>query len=112
MTGNFSDLLAGSYSFIYTSGDDPNRFVLHFTPMSVEDILANGADIRSYDKDVYVTVSEFTNGHISIFNTLGQEVANAQINNTVNKISLNKTGYYIVKVMSESNVVAKKVFIK
>ncbi len=74
-TGIFTDLTSDSYAFNFTTGDDPNRFVLHFTPMSVDDILVNGANIYSYDKDVYVTVSEFTDGNISIFNTMGQEVA-------------------------------------
>jgi hypothetical protein len=111
-TNYVTNLLENDYSFSHSAGDPQNRFVLHFGVVSVEDNMANSTNIYSVDKEVYVAVTEFTKGHISIFNTMGQEVVTAPINNTVNKISLNKTGYYIVKVMSDNNVATEKVFIK
>ncbi|MBL7105907.1 MAG: hypothetical protein ISS18_16400, partial [Bacteroidales bacterium] len=46
------------------------------------------------------------------YNIIGQEVINAPINNVLNKITLEKSAYYIVKVLSDESMVTKKVFIK
>ena len=111
-TGEFTDLTSDSYTFIYSTDDKVNRFIVHFTPLSTPENAADLYNIYSYDKDVYVAVPENTNGHILVYDMIGQEVAEAPINSVLNVISLEKSAYYIVKVMSDENVVTRKVFIK
>ncbi len=43
---------------------------------------------------------------------MGQEVARTTITDALNIITLEKGAYYVVKVMSNENVVTKKVFVK
>jgi len=107
------DLLSNSYTFTYTEGDDEARFIVHFTPIvaageNAEEIF----NIYSFGDEVYVSVPENTKGNIVIYNIIGQEVINAPINNVLNKITLEKSAYYIVKVLSDESMVTKKVFIK
>ena len=42
---------------------------------------------------------------------VGQEVVNMPINGSYNMITLEKSGNYIVKVVSNGNVTTKKLFI-
>ncbi|MCD4747349.1 MAG: T9SS type A sorting domain-containing protein, partial [Bacteroidales bacterium] len=107
-----TDLLKNSYTFNYTAGDQENRFIVHFTPMSVPETFEEMVNIFSFNTDVYVTVPVNTKGNIFIYNMMGQEVTSAPINNTLNKITLEKSAYYIVKVLSDKSVVTKKIFIK
>ncbi len=110
-TGIVTDLNAGSYTFDYVSGME-SRFVLHFGTMAVDNNLSDLFEVYSFDKDVYVEVPSNTTGTISIYNITGQEIVNIAINQTMNKITLDKSAYYLVKVQSESSVVTKKIFIK
>ena len=107
-----TDLLSNSYTFTYTVGDNEARFIIHFTPLAVDENAEDIFGIYSYNKDVYVSIPENTKGDIVIYNMMGQEVANAPINKALNKITLEKSAYYVVKVLSEKSVVTKKIFIK
>ena len=62
--------------------------------------------------DVYVSVPANTKGDIVVYNLMGQEVARTIITDVLNKVTLNKSAYYVVKVMSNESVVTKKVFVK
>ena len=68
-------------------------------------------NIYSSQKDVYVSVPANTKGDIVVYNLMGQEVVRTSINNVLNKITLNKSAYYVVKVLSNESVVTKKVFV-
>jgi hypothetical protein len=111
LTGVYTDLKPGSYTFSYDMEFD-NRFILHFTPMGVEDGIADRMNIYSTHNDVFVNVPANTSGEIIIYNVMGQEITRAKINSTINKVTLIESAYYIVKVMSNESVVTKKVFVK
>ncbi|MCD4697211.1 MAG: T9SS type A sorting domain-containing protein, partial [Bacteroidales bacterium] len=111
-TGLFTNLTVDSYSFSYSTTDETSRFVLHFAPLSVGDKFADGINIYSFNNVVYVVTPEITTGNIIVYNVLGQEVANAEITDVVNNISLVNGGYYIVQVISDNSVTSKKVYIK
>lgn len=111
-TGTFTNLLEGPYTFNYNAGDVEARFVLHFGPLAVPELANVGYNIFSSGKDVYVYVPENTKGDIVIYNALGQVVKTAAINSPVNTIRLENTSAYIVRVLSDDNVVTKKVFIE
>ena len=111
-TGVFTNLTVDSYSFTYTVDENEARFIVHFTPLTVGENAEEIFNIYSYGNEVYVYVPENTKGNIVIYNIIGQEVINAPINNVLNKITLEKSAYYIVKVLSDESMVTKKVFIK
>ncbi|MBC8486467.1 MAG: T9SS type A sorting domain-containing protein [Bacteroidetes bacterium] len=111
-TGELTNLQNVSYTFTYTVGDDEARFIVHFTPLAVDENAEDMFGIYSYNKDVYVSVPENTKGDIVIYNMMGQEVTSAPINSALNKITLEESAYYVVKVLSDESVVTRKVFIK
>jgi hypothetical protein len=89
-----------------------NRFIVHFTPMAVSENPADLIKIYSSQKDVYVSVPFNTTGNIMVYNLMGQEVARKAICGTLNKITLEKSAYYVVKVLNDESVVSEKVFVK
>jgi hypothetical protein len=111
LTDAYTDLKTGSYTFSYDMEFD-NRFILHFTPMGVGEGIADQINIYSTQKDVFVNVPANTSGEIAIYNVMGQEITRTGINSTVNKVTLNESAYYVVKVMSNESVVTKKVFVR
>jgi len=112
-TETYTDLAKDSYSFNYSTSDDASRFILHFVPMSVEDDLVTSIyNIYSYDKDVYVSVPQNSKGTIQVYDMMGREIAQASISGSTNVITLSKSGYYVVKVLSDEGIATQKVFIK
>jgi len=102
-----------SYSFTHKNGDDPARFLLHFgDPNGIDESGQQNVRIYSNENVVYIIVPENTKGNIVIYNMMGQEVTSATVNNVLNKITLEKSAYYVVKVISNESMVTKKVFIK
>jgi len=110
LTGAVTDLKSKPYTFYYDMNLD-NRFIVHFTPLAVTENPADLISIYSSQKDVYVSVPANTRGDIVVYNLMGQEVARRAVNGTLNKITLQKSAYYVVRVMSNENVVTKKVFV-
>jgi hypothetical protein len=110
-TGIITDLNTNTYTFTYIPGIE-SRFVLHFGALGVDDVAGDLFNIYSFNKDVYVAVPAHTSGTITVYDMMGQEVTSTSINNTVNVITLDKSAYYIIKVLSNENMETKKVFIK
>ncbi len=108
---NFSEEL--NYSFTALNSDEPNRFLLHFGIMTGNDEIkvSDDCNIYSFNQNIYVHTPENVEGHINVFNMVGQEVVNMPINGSYNMITLEKSGNYIVKVVSNGNVTTKKLFI-
>jgi len=111
-TGEMTDLSSNSYTFVYNESDDANRFIVHFTPLAIGDNIGGVTNIYSHNKSIYVNVPDNTQGEIFIYNMMGQNVVSTQINGSLNKISLNESAYYLVKVVSNEQITSTKVFIK
>lgn len=110
--GTQTDLLSDSYTFTATVEDIENRFIVHFTPLAIGDNIEVASNIYSYQKNIYINVDENTTGSITVYDVMGREVANTSIDGTLNVITLEKSGYYIVKVLGNTNSSSEKVFIK
>ncbi len=110
--GTVTSLVGNDYNFTFDTGDEPNRFILHFSPLAIGDLEVSDINIFSFDKEVYVTVPEFTTGDIKIYNTIGQEVASTSIVDVTTTITLEESAYYVVVVISDETVATDKVFIK
>ena len=112
VTGIQTDLLSGSYTFEYSTGDDEARFIVHFTPLGIGDNFADMVNIWSSANNIYVQTPEVT-GDIVVFNMMGQEVVRTDIEPGTTVIPMNDVNtYYVVKVLTSDNAVTGKVFIK
>jgi len=89
-----------------------SRFIIHFTALGIEDTGIEADNIYAVGKDVYIIIPAKTNGFISIYDMMGKEVVSSGINNTRNTFTLIQSGCYIVKVISNENVVTIKVIIE
>jgi len=112
LLGTQTDLLSNSYTFNFVPGDIENRFILHFTPLKVDDNAANLYTIFAANNEIRVLVPANTSGNIMVYNLMGQEIISSQINGTRNTINMNESGTYLVKVIGSDGVSTKKVFIK
>jgi hypothetical protein len=113
LTGQTTDLLNGSYTFEYTEGSNPDRFVIHFAPLGVEDNTAAHVNIWSNDHKIYVQTPLTARGDIVVYNMMGQEVVRTDIEPGQNIIPMNEVNtYYVVKVLTSDNAVTGKVYIK
>ena len=108
-----------SYNFSYVTGEDPERFLLHFfnPAYGLDDKSANNQMlIYSFDNEVYVRDMKGTpvEGELVVYNMIGQEITRQSIEsgNAVANVSLNvHTGYYVVKLITDDSVYSGKVFL-
>jgi autotransporter-associated beta strand protein len=100
------------YSFTSAEGDDPNRFLLYFAPVSVnKPVQGNAYGIYSFAGQVYVSNTP-SNAQITLSTLTGQVVMQRNAGGsglvTLNAASLPK-GVYIVTVQGEGARVSRKV---
>ena len=112
-TGEQIDLLAGSYTFDFTTGDLTDRFIVHFTPLGIGELGANNVKIWARDNNIIVNVPAEVTGDVVVYNMMGQEVTRTDIVSVETQIPVSDVNtYYVVKVISDSNAVTGKVYIK
>ncbi|MCF6169931.1 MAG: T9SS type A sorting domain-containing protein [Bacteroidales bacterium] len=112
-TGDFVNLNEKSYTFLYDA-EVTDRFTLFFSPTGIGDnpLSENAVKIFAYDNNIQVVLSELDHANISVYNLLGQEVATVSTNTNITRISVDKSGYYLVKVSDGKHYSTQKVFIK
>lgn len=110
--GVFTNLTTDSYSFSYTTADDLNRFVLHFSPLAISENISDLFNIYAANDEIVISSTSGLSAQVFVYNIMGQEIATAQINGKINKLKMNNSSVYVVKVVSEQGVVSKKVYIK
>jgi hypothetical protein len=102
------------YTFTAAPGQQEHRFNLHFSPVGVKEI--NGSNIRIYSSEqtIFVNIPDALHGDIVVYNIMGTELLRKAISgSSLNKITLDlTTGYYIVKVLGDSQTASGKVFIR
>lgn len=111
-TGIFTDLMNGSYSFNYTPGENEQRFVLHFNSLSINEMENSFANVYGNANTVYVDLKNNVKGDIFVYTVAGQLVASVPAAQGSNKINLENTGNYIVKVISDKSTMVSKIFIQ
>jgi len=99
------------YKFMYDE-DFESRFLLFFTTVSIPENGDGIYNIYSFDNNVRVIIPEETNANIVVYNLVGQKLSTTEAHKGVNDVPVYETGYYLVKVMDNNNIVTKKVFIK
>ena len=114
----FTDLNAQPvYSFSADANDNVNRFKVHFgAPNGINNNNGNGGiNIYSNDNTIYINNQGSDKvKEIVVYDLLGQELYRQEAtNNTVNTVNIQAaTAYYMVKVVTTSNVYTKKVYVK
>ena len=111
--GNNVDLSSGSYNFAYTNTSKPYNFILHFAATSsIKPYLAGSLNVYANKNLIYIQNTFSSNAEVVVYNTLGREVKRLPITGNYSTIEMNVVpGAYMVKVISGSNVVTKKVLI-
>ena len=102
------------YAFTANNNDNAQRFFVHFfkNPVDINDAGRSNGNIFAYGNNIYVNTCG-KEAVIFLYNDLGQEVADKKLCNSIlTKITVNSTGYYIVKVLSDKKVYNAKVFCK
>ena len=106
------------YTFNYTDGDNPERFLLHFyNPFfGINDqAKENDMQIYSYGHDVYLKdlTGNPEKGEMFIYNMIGQEIDHKPVaHNSLNKYTFNLPyGYYIVRVITKDKTYNGKVYL-
>jgi hypothetical protein len=111
-TGAQINLIEDSYDFLYDS-DITNRFTVYFTLVGMEeDIVAESARVYSYQNEISVILPAEHFNKIVVYNLMGQTIFETRGVPGNNKFAINKTGYYIVKVIGNNSITTKKVFIQ
>lgn len=118
ITNTFTNLRQQSfYNFTANPTDISNRFKVHFGGFNSINEIGNESEISIYSDNNIVYINNIGNEtikEISVLNLLGQPVISKKaLNNLINTIELNvSAAYYIVRVVTESNVYTQKVYIK
>ncbi|MCD4683034.1 MAG: T9SS type A sorting domain-containing protein, partial [Bacteroidales bacterium] len=115
-TGGFKQLYKGTqHSFSYDPLDEEHRFNLHFTTehLGTGETAISGLDIYSFGQIVYVKNPELIQGDIAIYDVIGQIITTTKTGSTLTEIPITKgSGYYFVKVQTDTAIITEKVFIR
>jgi hypothetical protein len=125
VTVTLEDLVAGTsqdlrtnpvYSFTSTTGDQVNRFLLHFGGVfGIQSMNEGLISAYSWDKSIYVVNnSGKTIQNLIVYDLLGKElVSKTQIGDKLVKIDMPgaQTGYYMIKVITDQKPYSKKLFL-
>lgn len=114
--GTIQDLKANPvYSFSYSTEDAASRFVLHFSNVTgISDAQNDGIQVYSYQTSLYIkNLDKQQLKNVFVYDLLGKEVFSSALNTSpLQKFVLNlNQGYYVVKVVSQTGVSTKKIYI-
>ena len=110
-TGIVTNLATSSYTFSYSTSDEVNRFVLHFTALSTDELNASVNNIYAYNNNVYIHMIS-NHGIAQVYNMTGQLVNTYNLTSGTNQFAIDQRGNYIIKVVCDSEIATKKVNIQ
>jgi hypothetical protein len=103
------------YSFAAATSDDPNRFVLKFSPTGIEESSENDPmKVFSHGKTITILNPKKLSGILRVFNISGQEVNRQKINGdeTFRTDTGLSAGVYIVNVIIPEGIIKQKIIIQ
>jgi hypothetical protein len=115
-TGSETELKENTeYSFISNDGDDPGRFLLHFSPLGIEDpAMINPFQVYASDGKIFILSTQDDKADVNVTNLLGQVIIKGQAEGncmtTINAGTLDN-GIYLVNMMSKKGVISHKIVI-
>ena len=104
------------YNFISSAGDDPGRFFLHFSGLSVIHEQVNHLDINIYSFDHTITIKRLfpsQGGKVIVYDLMGDTVFTSYLSDqpAIFFDIPDRWGYFIVKVINGMDLVTAKVFL-
>ncbi|HPE33776.1 MAG TPA: T9SS type A sorting domain-containing protein [Bacteroidales bacterium] len=103
------------YSFTASDGDDPERFLLKFSPVGITEIQENELlEIFAYGKSITIINPDNLSGTIKLSDITGREVMQQTLKGeSVLRLETNLvTGIYIVNVLTGRGIEKEKIIIK
>ena len=111
-TGIFTDIATRAYTFNHVAGNNELRFRLHFGPLGKPEPASPLAQVYSYYKTVYVNLCEGQKCDLYIYTLAGQQVASRLSATGINEMHIDRTGIYLVKVLTVEGILVRKVYIE
>jgi hypothetical protein len=106
------------YKFYANTGDDPARFNLHFSyndmPDDGEGTASENILVFTKDQTVIIASGEILNGTVIVYDLSGRQITREKMDNT-SSLTLGleaEAGYYIVSLITEDQVINRKIHIK
>ncbi len=114
VTGQMIDLQkVQEYNFSYQTDDDIHRFNIHFYgPNAIAKNEIQKVNIYAYKDEILIQNKIFDNAIVTVYNLLGQPVAEDRISKGYTSIRLEKEANYIVTVVSGNYIQTNKVFVR
>ncbi|MFC2176521.1 T9SS type A sorting domain-containing protein [Bacteroidota bacterium] len=119
-TSTWTNLIDGDYNYTATkTGDDNNRFKLHFmaasTPTGINDAEKINVNVYQQNDDLVINFgATIKKASISVFNILGKQVISNEYGAVSNSVRIPmshlSTGNYIVRVNSNNVNHSQKIF--
>lgn len=114
ITGTFNNLLPAGYPFTYAVTDDPNRFILHLSPLGIDETSGQQVKIVA-SKGMLKVISALTSvGTVSVYDVVGRLVFSGKVvPGQLNAFPLEVSkGCYLVKVASSAGSLSRKVYME
>jgi hypothetical protein len=111
-TGSMHDLKTAAYSFDYDNGEDQLRFILHFTPLGLQEPVDSGAAIYASEQCIIVHMPQNDSYTVNVYDIAGKLIHSKGKLNGTGRIRVNETGVYLVNVISGNTMLVKKVLIQ
>jgi hypothetical protein len=112
------DLTTGAYFFTSEEGDDPNRFLIKFGTVGIDDLVKEEETkirIFSHDHTIFLN-SEAPMGkaQVGVFDLLGRQVLSQEvmINNSASIMVSGLSGTYIVRAVANGETVSTKLYFR
>jgi hypothetical protein len=106
------------YTFTAEDGDDPNRFLLHFQAVGIDEPTTSGQElsimVRNHEQTLNISNPEQLTGTVEVINMTGQTILTAQLQNAP-KQTINhnlKPGLYVVQIEAKNKIKNQKILIK
>jgi len=103
-----------AYTFAYSTGDNANRFVLHFSNPTGINEHSTGVQVYSFESTIYINnLDNLKLQNVVVYDLLGKEVFRSTLKqDQMQSFLLSVTqGTYVVKVLSDKGVTTQKVSI-
>ena len=116
-TNTFTVMSTNSvYSFMASPLDKNHRFNIHLKSKALgnEEIGESLLSVYASDHSIYVQTPDFTLADVMVFDMTGREIIREKTyGDGITKFDLQtETGYYLVKVQTNDQLITRKVFIK
>ena len=111
-TGTYTNLSRQTYSFTQEAGDEQQRFRLYFGTQSLPKPLDAGIRVYSAGRTLYVQLGDNQRGEISVSNMAGQCLSCQSITGGSIQMPVSSEGIYLVKIITGTETVVRKVYMK